>query len=103
MTPLEELLKQQIAALQQENQALVAKIAKLEASDLTPEHHAILKVIEPEKYRYPPDKIAERLGTETDRTHYILIQLRDWGYVGEMPAGFYITDKGRMALHNPSV
>jgi len=100
---IEELLRQQLAALQQENQALVAENAKLKNKDLTPAHYAILKVIEPEKYRHPPDKIAERLGTESCHTHYLLIQLRDWGYADEMPAGFCITDKGRMVLHKPSV
>src|ERR1017187_653591 len=66
------------------------------------EKMAVLRLLEPIDRNMRCAEIAQKLGWDANRTHYLLIQLRDAGFVYEVPTGFHIEDAGRIVLHEPS-
>ena len=109
MTPLEELLRQEIAQLKKSNAALVAENAKIKGDDLIEDERRALAFIDP---LVPPDQyvhadaVAEALKIEIARANWILGRLTQSKHIFEtpdIPHRYRIEQKGRDAVHNPSV
>ena len=109
MTPLEELLKNQIAELTKANAAKDKLIAQLKGDDLIEDERRALAFIDPlippDQYVYA-DAVAEALKIVIARANWILGRLTQSKHLFEtpnIPPRYRIEQKGRNAVHGSSV
>jgi len=109
MTPLEEILTQQLADLKRRYEALEVEHAKLSGKDLTEEQRCALAFIDsavaPNQYVYA-ETVAEALKIEIARANWLLSGLAQSKHLFEMPSSpprYRIEQKGRNAVHGSSV
>jgi flagellar motor switch/type III secretory pathway protein FliN len=96
-----ETLRVQVKNQAVEIQALKDKYESPIRSDA--EKMTLLRLLESLDENIQPVQVAQRLGWEVGRTHYLLKEICSTGHADEVPTGFRIEDKGRVALHGSNV